>query len=221
MREKNFTSNEIIKYAWTATTKNFWLLLLTVIIVFLIYYIGIFLSTHFFAGPLAIIPLAYLIFEVGVWVGLVKFLLKLSRGEKAEIKDLFTAFNYLPSYVIASVLYILIVDVGLLLLIIPGIIWAIKYLFFSFLIVDENLSPIEALKRSGEITKGAKWRIFVLLLVLLVINFIGGVFAGIGLLVTIPLSWMSIVHVYNILKGTKSLPEEADKSIETAPIEPE
>jgi uncharacterized membrane protein len=46
---------------------------------------------------------------------------------------------------------------GLMLLIVPGVYILLTYGFYFLEMVDKNLGPIAALKRSAEITKGAKW----------------------------------------------------------------
>jgi len=54
---------------------------------------------------------------------------------------------------------------GFLLFIIPGIILMLKLLSGFFLIVDEDLGVIDALKKSWKITKGFKWKLFLFVLV--------------------------------------------------------
>ncbi len=56
----------------------------------------------------------------------------------------------------------LIVAAGLVLLLIPGIIWNCKYCFSIISVLDKRLSPFRAIKYSGEITYGYKAKLFVL-----------------------------------------------------------
>lgn len=55
----------------------------------------------------------------------------------------------------------LITILGLLLLIVPGVVFALKYGFASAFVLDEGLDVGDALKRSAELTEGVKWRLFV------------------------------------------------------------
>lgn len=55
----------------------------------------------------------------------------------------------------------LITILGLLLLVVPGVVFALKYGFASAFVLDEDLGVGEALKRSAELTDGVKWRLFV------------------------------------------------------------
>lgn len=64
-------------------------------------------------------------------------------------------------YFAASIIYGMMVLIGLLFLVIPGIIIALKYQFYGYLIVDRHMDPIEALKGSSRLTNGALTNLFV------------------------------------------------------------
>jgi len=106
------------------------------------------------------------------------------------------------------------------LLIIPGIIWAIKFYFFSYLIVDKGLGPIEALKRSSAITDGSKWDLFLLGLLLFGINLIGAIPFFLGWFVTIPISMVATAFVYRKLLSETGVPKTDITQISGAPINP-
>jgi hypothetical protein len=57
---------------------------------------------------------------------------------------------------------------GLILLIIPGIIFAVMFYMALPACVIEQLGPISSLRRSAALTKGSRWRIFGILLVLVI-----------------------------------------------------
>lgn len=57
---------------------------------------------------------------------------------------------------------------GFILLIVPGIILYVMWSVSAPALVEERLGPVEALGRSNDLTDGARWKIFGLLLVLLV-----------------------------------------------------
>jgi hypothetical protein len=61
------------------------------------------------------------------------------------------------------------VMLGFILLIVPGIILAIMYSLISPVVVLERQGPIESMKRSAALTKGVRWRIFGLALVVMVL----------------------------------------------------
>jgi hypothetical protein len=59
-------------------------------------------------------------------------------------------------YVWTVFLYFLVVGAGLILFLIPGIIWGIKYLFSPYIVVVEGVAGRKALARSAAVTKGKK-----------------------------------------------------------------
>jgi uncharacterized membrane protein len=92
-----------------------------------------------------------------------------------------------------------VVAFGLVLLIVPGIILAIKYVFYDYLIIDKELGPLEALRESSRITGGVKWQLFIFMLLVFLINFAGILFFGVGLLLTIPATTIATAYVYRRL----------------------
>jgi len=97
---------------------------------------------------------------------------------------------------VAKFLYTLIVTIGLFLLLVPGIIWAIMFYLAAYLIVDKNIGPVEALKTSVELTRGLKWDLGVFASVILLVNIIGLVCLGVGLLITLPMTMLANVYIY-------------------------
>lgn len=138
-------------------------------------------------------------------IGLTKISIKFCDNEKSKFKDLFSHYPLFFKYLFGSILYVLIVFGGMILLIIPGIIWAIKFQFFNYLIVDKGLGPVEALKKSWVITKGAKWNLFVFGLLLALINLIGILCLVIGLFATLPTTLVAIAFVYRKLLAQTEL----------------
>ncbi len=96
------------------------------------------------------------------------------RNEKMEIEVLFQGFktNYL-NIILAHLLRFAIIGMGFVFLIIPGIVFACRLAFVSFLVMDKNMEPIAAVEKSWEMTRGHGWKIFGMALLAVPI-FIGG-----------------------------------------------
>lgn len=106
---------------------------------------------------------------------LFKIYISISKGISFNYKDVFNmptknTFNYL----IAQILFGILVFVGLLLLVVPGLYFYFKYAFASTLVVDKDMGVLDAFNKSSEITDGHKWTLFGIA----VTTF----FAGIGIL---------------------------------------
>ena len=108
----------------------------------------------------------------------------------------------LGSYLVAAIIFGIAVFVGLILFIIPGIIVSLIFMFYGYTIVQNpSTSPIDALKRSAEITKGHRWQLLGLTVLLLIINVIGAILCGIGLLFTYGITAIAVAHAYKSLSG--------------------
>jgi uncharacterized membrane protein len=92
---------------------------------------------------------------------------------------------------------------------VPGIYLALKYQFYNYLIRDQGKGLVEAIRISGVLTEGVMWNLVLFWLMLAGINILGmlaginilGMLAlGIGLTITVPLSWLATAYVYRRLQ---------------------
>lgn len=127
---------------------------------------------------------------------LIKGMLDITDRRKLDFTSILQNPSILVNLLIGSFLLSFIVIGGFILLIIPGIIWSIKYRFTPYLIVEKGMGPLEALRESGRLTQGHKWNIFVLGLVLFLVNLLGVLALVIGLVVSIPVTAIAQVALY-------------------------
>jgi hypothetical protein len=138
-----------------------------------------------------------------VGVGATRISLRLHDGGTAAVRDLFTVEGpLLWRYFLASLLYALIVAVGTILLVIPGIIFAVRYIFYGYAVVDRGAMPMESMRQSAEATKGVWGNVSLFGLVLILLNILGAMLLGVGLLLTAPTSALAAAWVYRRLTGT-------------------
>ncbi len=137
----------------------------------------------------------------GMSLGYIKVGIDIADKKKPEFKELFSCFSLLLKYLITLVLYTIVVSVGLVLFVIPGVIWAVQFGFYPFVVVKERLWPLGALRKSSELTSGVKGRLITFALALFGINLLGVIALGIGIIVTIPLSVIAIAHVFRQLEN--------------------
>lgn len=191
---------EIFKTSWTATKKN-WVFLILVAIVFVVingvhsYLMEHVPETSFF------VSLIFMLLSVFLQVGLVKALLDLSAHKEVHVSQLFASSNYVYfwKYILGGIAYGLMVAVGLILLIIPGVMIAITYSQWQYLLIDKNLGIKEAFKKSAEMTRGKRLDIFYIGLLLIGIFILSIIPLGLGLLLSIPLSMVVPVYIYRTL----------------------
>jgi uncharacterized membrane protein len=202
-----FKVGDAISYGWNAYWKNVGpLLIITIVIVaiHLVFQLIGFATRNAFLSFL----LGLIAWIVGLILamGLIRCSLAVVRGETPQVDMLFQTEG-LGSYIIASILFGIMLFVGLILCIIPGIIVAIVFMFYGFLIVENpSLGPTDALKRASELTKGRIGELFVFGLALFGINLIGALLCGIGLLFTYGITAVAVAYAYRTLNGESVAP---------------
>ncbi|MCU4137487.1 MAG: putative membrane protein [Thermodesulfobacteria bacterium] len=202
MVAQKFSKSEAIRFGWTTTKNNLGFFIALLIVIGLFYFVLDFIIELIKDEALilsSIMSIVFWVLDMVIQMGLIRISLRFCDNEKGEFADLFSCFPLFFKYLFGSILYGLIVVGGMMLLIIPGIIWGIKFQFFSCFIVDKGVGPIEALKRSSAITKGAKWDLFLFNLLLGLINLLGAICLLIGLFVTIPTTMVAWAFVYRRL----------------------
>ncbi len=143
---------------------------------------------HFewFMVPIVMLAIGYGIFIAGPIGYSTKWVfLKAVRREKIEIKDMFAVFerNYWNA-VIAGLVTTIIIVIGFFMLIVPGIIFACRLAFVPYLVIDQKMEAMEALKASWAMTKGHGWTIFAMALLAFLIVIAGLLVLIFGVLIS-------------------------------------
>jgi uncharacterized membrane protein len=147
------------------------------------------------------IPLQFLnvAWQSIIAMGLLKICLKLYDKQPVDFPDVWSCVPQTLDYVIVKILYGLIFTLGLILFIVPGLIWWAQFYTASFLVVDRGTKALDAFKTSSKITNGAKWDLGVFASVTLLVNLLGALLFGVGLLVSLPVTTLAGVFVYRKL----------------------
>ena len=111
----------------------------------------------------------------------------------------------------ASILTGLAVGIGFVLLVVPGIIALVFFMFTTLIVIDRGLGPIEAMQESMRIGRGFRWPLLGLIVLLALILIVGAVALLVGLLVAMPVTTLAFVHAYRVLSAKAGLaPGAAD-----------
>ncbi len=127
------------------------------------------------------------------------------KGAKFEINDLAKGFQFFVSAFLSSVIISFFIAVGFILLIIPGIVISALYMFTPLFIAEQNLDFWAAMEASRELAKKHLFDLTVFVFLLYIINFVGIILCGIGILITIPLCYTAIALAYDQLVGIKEI----------------
>ncbi|EKE20187.1 MAG: hypothetical protein ACD_8C00044G0005 [uncultured bacterium] len=150
-----------------------------------------------------ILATIFFVLNVLISIGMMQLYLKISRGKEVELTELLDGYEYFWRFIGGVILYVLIVLSGYILLIVPGIIWQYKFSLFGYLIIDKNMSIVQALKESGKITNGFKWRLFLLQLATIPIIILGVMCFGVGIIVSVSIISLMSAYFYRVLIGEK------------------
>lgn len=94
-------------------------------------------------------------------LGLYIFTLAFLNEESLEFKKIFSGFKFYFKALFASVIYLVVVLIGFVLFIIPGIVFAMMFSQVYFIIADNpEVGVIEAFKQSKAMMHGYKWQFF-------------------------------------------------------------
>lgn len=117
--------------------------------------------------------------------------------------DFFRGFGYLAPLLLAALLTGLIVFAGTLLLLLPGIYFGVAYTFAPMLVVDARLGAWQALETSRKTVTRHWFTVSGLLVVLGFVNIVGVLALGIGMLVSLPVSYCAIAAAYRQVFGLR------------------
>lgn len=144
-----------------------------------------------------------IIFSV-IMGGYIKYVMDFVRNDKTELNTIVnTIKEKWLNLLIANLLVELIVFVGSMLLVIPGIIALVGLSFVSYIVVDSDTSGTDAIKKSWEMMKGYKWDLFVFSLSFLGWMLLGVLTIGILYIWLLPYVSVACVIYFDKLKELK------------------
>jgi hypothetical protein len=198
----SFSVGNAISYGWNAYWKNVGPMVVMVLVI-IAANIVIGLLGSGVSGAAGRIVLQLISFVVGVVLamGLIRAALAVVEGRTPEVNMIFQTEGFVP-YLLASIVFGIAVFAGLILLIVPGIIIAVMWHFFGYVIVEHpETGVLESLNRSAEITKGHRWQLFGLGLLLILINIVGVLACFVGLIFTYGITAVTVAYAYKTLSG--------------------
>jgi len=125
--------------------------------------------------------------------------LRLARGQSLKIEHLMEVKRFAKPLIIGSIIFPLGISLGYVLLIIPGVIFMMGCFLYSFVVVDKNLSGVQSLKAAWALTDGHKLDLFLLMLLMSLVNMLGMIPCGMGMIITIPMTYGAMAYFYDAL----------------------
>lgn len=228
MARKYFNFSDVLSFGWGVMKANLWFFVGVGFVFLIVTYLP--LVARVVVKSLNLpkasdVTLAILLQVLGwvihvvVAIGLVKIALSFCDERKPPFATLFDAWDCFWRYLGAGILYCLIVLGGLILLIVPGIVWAVKFSLCFYFVIDKGLGPIQALKASSRATMGVKWQLFGFFLLCRLINLLSLLCLIVGVFATYPTVLIAKALVYRQLSA--QTPELAEFGIAVSSVEPD
>ncbi len=126
---------------------------------------------------LMILVFIMIIIVMGLELGFKKLMLNIYDQKQVSACTIFSCFRVLWKHVCASIFFVIIVGIGILLLVLPGIYWSIRFCLFPFFIIDKNEGIMDSLYMSWCATEGLFWELFLVRFIfVLVYGLVVGIF---------------------------------------------
>lgn len=201
MNAKIISAGEFFSFGWKKTKKFFVYFFCLLLLIFSVNALLSFFddSTTRAAENIFIFDILSCFFDLIAGLGFARITLDICDGKTPTFSSFFSNFRFFLNYSAGFILFTLLITFGMFLLIIPGIIWFIQFQFFGYLIIDKNLGPIEAFKESARITTGIKLQLLGFAVLMGLINCLGFLVFGIGIMASIPTTLIAHAALYKKL----------------------
>ena len=198
-----FRLGDALSYGWNSYWKNVGPMILIAVVVFAIQF-AFSAASNALDSTVAqlLIQLAGFLVSMLITLGWMRVALELTSGVKPELGDVFKAVGYGP-YIGATILFYLGTVIGFILLVVPGIIFVTTFGFYGFVIAQrgDGVGVTESLRQSLELTRGHRWTLFGMGIVLLLVNLLGLLACIVGVIFTSGITLVAWAYLYRALSG--------------------
>jgi uncharacterized membrane protein len=212
MANDKFSIKEALKYGWDTFKANVPFFIGFMVVMSLLTIVPDYIAEKILEPKsIGLISVKIVLRLIGLILGMAstRISLDIHDSSRPNLSQLGEMVPQIPSYLFGKIIYGLIVLVGLILLVVPGIMVAYMFLYVGYLIIDRNLGPVAALQESRALTDGYKMDLFLFSLVVAGVNILGVVCLFVGVFVTIPVTLMASVYVYRRLSPAEAATETA------------
>lgn len=224
MTVKNFSIGDIVNESWAIIKKHIWIFAATILGFYLVYLLIYFLiggmgaasgfavsrneslsdalGAMFSVGAIISFFLMSLVGAI-FYLGFYRMALDAADGKNPDLSafSAITSVKKILNLFIANILFAIAFYIGLILCIVPGLLIIARLQYYIFFIVEQDCNAVEALSNSWNVTKGNTLNLTLLLFVFALINLLGALCCGVGLLVTTPMTIIGFALIYRLFNG--------------------
>ncbi len=208
---------DVLKESWEKTSGAKWVVHLA-FIYYMLVMIGVMvvlgIATSMFIGSAtseAGLVIMQVVTQVGMnlimlpmGLGLVMIGIKRSVDAPISSSEVFAHFSKMIRLFATMVLMYLMIIIGLLLLVLPGIYLMIAYYMAMPLVVEKNMSPWQALEVSRKTITHRWFSVLFLLIILAIIMLVSMIPLGLGAIWTLPMMMIAYGILYRNMFGVES-----------------
>lgn len=199
-KRQNLSITEALEYGWKATSHyiGFYLTLALLILLFNLIpsVFEVFFDNSIYTP---VVRGIFIVLIAIVTLGIIRTTLKHVDKKDTSLLDLFK-LNLFGRYLAAAGIYLFMVIGGLILFIIPGVYWGLKYQFATYLVVDKKMEIARAFEESARIVAGHEWDLLSYWLIMFLLNLVGLLFFTIGIVITLPVTLIGYSYLYRQLR---------------------
>lgn len=196
----NLSITDALSYGWKATSKYLGFYF-TLALIILLFNLIPSIFTVFFDNSIytSVIRGIFIILMALVTLGMVRTTLHQVDKKDTSLADLFR-LNLFGRYLAVALIYLFLVIGGLILFIIPGVYWGLKYQFATYLVVDKKLSIGKSFEESAKLVEGYEWDLLSYWLIMILLNIVGILFFVVGIVITLPVTVVGYTYLYRELR---------------------
>lgn len=187
---------ELFSEAWKFTKEHLGFLIGYLVLYFVVN--GLFSAANYKTDSVLISLMGTLV-GTFLYMGLYNSALMIVKGLKPGFDQAYSNWPHFASWFLSSLLFGLLLVIGLMFLIVPGLYFLSMYGLYPFFILDKGMGPIEALKAAERASKGRRWELFLLFISCFGLNLLGVLLLGVGVLFTIPVTVIALALAYRRL----------------------
>ena len=200
MTKLHFSVSDIIQNSWDKfKSEPFFWIALTIINLFLGFFsdFGFNVDAESFETNFNPFGLLGSFFSMYLSASITLIAINYMRGESISFHDLIKVdFNKFIHYLLTSLFCGLLIMIGLVFFIFPGIYLIVRLMFAQYLVLDKNIAFFDAIKLSWKMTEDNGLDLFSFLLAMLVLLIIGFFSFVLGLILAIPIIWLATAKLY-------------------------
>ncbi len=130
-----------------------------------------------------------------MFVGYMRMIKIEDEGGKAEIADVFKGFDDFVPALLAVLLSSIIVSVGFMFCILPGLLLMALVPTAAYLVAVGEKDGVNAIKRAFSAVKENLLGAFICSLILGIVGSLGAILCGIGIIITMPITFIGMYHM--------------------------